>query len=672
MVNDEIKKRVKKLREEIRYHNHKYYIENNPEISDYEYDQLIRKLQRLEEKFPSLITPDSPTQRVGGTPLKEFPVVEHEIPMLSLDNAYSPEEVKEFEKRLQRLLPGEKSEYVAELKIDGVSISLIYEDGYLVRGSTRGDGRRGDDITMNLRTIKSIPLKIFGKVEGRIEVRGEVYMTRSGFRKVNKEREEKEEPLFANPRNAAAGSLKLLDPGLTARRPLNNFIYNLTATTSFPMPRTHWECLKVLKDWGFRINPNIKLCKNIKEAIDYWNSWTKRREDLDYDLDGIVIKVNFLSQQSRLGFTSKSPRWAIAYKFPAIEATTKIKDIIVQVGRTGALTPVAIFEPTLLSGTIVKRATLHNEDEIKRKDIRIGDTVIIEKGGDIIPQVVKVVESKRTGKERKFSMPEKCPVCGAKVVRLEGEAVARCIGSDCPAQLKERIAHYAQRSAMDIDGLGDKLIEQLVDKKIVKDIADLYKLDLSTLSSLERMGGKSSQNLLSQIEESKTRPLSRLIFALGIRYVGTRGARILSEHFSSLKELSETNPEELEAIPEIGPQTAHSLILFFQEERNRKLLKKLKDCGIQMGEKKVEKRREKTFLAGKKFVFTGALKHYSREQAKELVESSGGRAVSSVSKKVDYVVAGKDPGSKYEKAKKLGVKILSEEEFEDLIKERSL
>jgi len=672
MVSDEIKKRVEKLREEIRYHNHKYYIENNPEISDYEYDQLIRKLQKLEEKFPSLITSDSPTQRVGGTPLKEFPVVEHEIPMLSLDNAYSPEEVKEFEERLQRLLPGEKFEYVAELKIDGVSISLIYEDGYLVRGSTRGDGNRGDDITMNLRTIKSIPLKIFGKVEGRIEVRGEVYMTRSGFRKVNKEREEKEEPLFANPRNAAAGSLKLLDPGLTARRPLNNFIYNLTAATSFPMPRTHWQCLKVLKDWGFRINPNIKLCKNIKEVIDYWNSWTKRREDLDYDLDGIVIKVNLLSQQSQLGATSKSPRWAIAYKFPATEATTKIKDIIVQVGRTGALTPVAIFKPTLLSGTIVKRATLHNEDEIKRKDIRIGDTVIIEKGGDIIPQVIKVVESKRTGKEKKFSMPKKCPVCGAKVVRLEGEAVARCIGSDCPAQLKERIAHYAQRSAMDIDGLGDKLIEQLVDKKIVKDIANLYKLDLSTLSSMERMGGKSSQNLLSQIEESKTRPLSRLIFALGIRYVGTRGARILSEHFSSLKELSEVSPEELEAIPEIGPQTAHSLVLFFQEQRNKKLLKKLKDYGVQMGGKKVEKRREKTFLATKKFIFTGALKHYSREQAKELVEGLGARAVSSVSKKVDYVVAGEDPGSKYEKAKKLGVRILSEQEFEDLIKERSL
>lgn len=668
MVPREIKKRIEKLREEIRYHNYKYYIENNPEISDYEYDQLMRELQKLEKRFPSLVTSDSPTQRVGGAPLKEFPVVEHEIPMLSLDNAYSPEEVKEFEERLQRHLPGEEFEYVAELKIDGVSISLIYEDGYLIRGSTRGDGRRGDDITLNLRTIPSIPLKIFGKVEGRVEVRGEVYMTRSGFRKVNKEREEKEEPLFANPRNAAAGSLKLLDPRLTAQRPLNNFIYNLTATTSFPMPQTHWECLKVLKNWGFRINPNIKLCKSIKEVIDYWNSWTKRREDLDYDLDGIVIKVNFLSQQSRLGATSKSPRWAIAYKFPATEATTKIKDIIVQVGRTGALTPVAIFDSTPLSGTIVKRATLHNEDEIKRKDIRIGDTVIIEKGGDIIPQVVKVVESKRTGKERKFSMPEKCPVCGAKVVRLEGEAVARCIGLACPAQLKERIAHYAQRSAMDIDGLGDKLIEQLVDKKIVKDIADLYKLDLSILSSLERMGEKSSQNLLSQIKESKTRPLSRLIFALGIRYVGTRGARILSEHFSSIKELSEASSEELEAIPEIGPQTAHSLVLFFQEERNRELLKKLKDYGIQMGEKKVKEKKEKTFLAGKKFIFTGALKHYSREQAKELVENSGGRAVSSVSKKVDYIVVGKDPGSKYEKAKKLGVKILSEEEFEDLIK----
>ncbi|MCD6231864.1 NAD-dependent DNA ligase LigA [Candidatus Aerophobetes bacterium] len=668
MVSEEVKKRIEKLREEIRYHDYKYYVENNPEISDYEYDLLVRELKSLEERYPSLKSPDSPTQRVGGAPVEEFPVVEHEIPMLSLDNTYSSEEVKEFEERLYRYLPGEKFEYVAELKIDGVSISLIYEDGYLIRGSTRGDGRRGDDITGNLRTIKTIPLKLLKKVRGRIEVRGEVYMTRSGFREVNREREEKGEPLFANPRNAAAGSLKLLDPRLTARRPLNNFIYSLTMVTSFSMPSTHWECLKILRDWGFRVSSNIKLCKDIKEVIDYWNFWVKRREELDYDVDGVVIKVNSLSQQSRLGATSKSPRWATAYKFPATEATTRIRNIIVQVGRTGALTPVAILEPTLLSGTVVKRATLHNEDEIRRKDIRIGDTVIIEKGGDIIPQVVKVVESKRTGKEKKFSMPKKCPVCGANVMRLEGEAVARCIGSACPAQLKERIAHYAQRTAMDIEGLGNKLIEQLVDKKIVKDITDLYRLDLSLLSSLERMGKKSSQNLLSQIEESKKRPLSRLIFALGIRYVGRRGARILSEHFSSIEELSKASSEELEAIPEIGPRTARSIVLFFQEERNRKLLKKLKEYGVKMGEERGKKKVEKTLLSEKKFVFTGALKHYTREQAKELVESLGGRVVSSVSKRVDYVVAGKDPGSKYEKAKKLGVKILSEEGFENLIK----
>jgi len=668
MVSEEVKKRIEKLREEIRYHDYKYYVENNPEISDYEYDLLVRELKSLEERYPSLKSPDSPTQRVGGAPVEEFPVVEHEIPMLSLDNTYSSEEVKEFEERLYRYLPGEKFEYVAELKIDGVSISLIYEDGYLIRGSTRGDGRRGDDITGNLRTIKTIPLKLLKKVRGRIEVRGEVYMTRSGFREVNREREEKGESLFANPRNAAAGSLKLLDPRLTARRPLNNFIYSLTMVTSFSMPSTHWECLKILRDWGFRVSSNIKLCKDIKEVIDYWNFWVKRREELDYDVDGVVIKVNSLSQQSRLGATSKSPRWATAYKFPATEATTRIRNIIVQVGRTGALTPVAILEPTLLSGTVVKRATLHNEDEIRRKDIRIGDTVIIEKGGDIIPQVVKVVESKRTGKEKKFSMPKKCPVCGANVMRLEGEAVARCIGSACPAQLKERIAHYAQRTAMDIEGLGNKLIEQLVDKKIVKDITDLYRLDLSLLSSLERMGKKSSQNLLSQIEESKKRPLSRLIFALGIRYVGRRGARILSEHFSSIEELSKASSEELEAIPEIGPRTARSIVLFFQEERNRKLLKRLKEYGVKMGEERGKKKVEKTLLSEKKFVFTGALKHYTREQAKELVESLGGRVVSSVSKRVDYVVAGKDPGSKYEKAKKLGVKILSEEGFENLIK----
>jgi len=665
MVDDKIKRRVEELRELIHYHDYKYYVENNPEISDYEYDQLMRELKELEERYPSLRSPTSPTQRVGGEPVEGFPTVEHRIPMLSLDNTYSEEEIREFEARLHRELPGEKFEYVVELKIDGVSIALIYEEGVFARGATRGDGRRGDEVTSNLRTVRAIPLKLRKKVPGTVEVRGEVYMTLSGFREVNKEREEAGESLFANPRNAAAGSLKLLDPKITSRRPLDSFIYNLTESISVRIPSTHFESLQLLKEWGFKVNPHIKLCKDIQEVIDWCNVWLKKKDSLDYEVDGMVIKVNSISQQMRLGFTSKSPRWAIAYKFPAKQATTKIRDIIVQVGRTGALTPVAILEPTPLAGSTISRATLHNEDEIRRKDIRIGDTVILEKGGDVIPEVVKVVEGKRTGKERKFFIPRRCPVCGAEVVRLEDEAVARCIGSSCPAQLKERIAHYARRTAMDIEGLGDKLINQLVDKGLVHDIADLYKLDLTTLSSLERMGKKSAQNLLSRIERSKSQSLDRLIFALGIRYVGARGARILSEHFSSMDELAEATQEELEAISEIGPRTAQSIVLFFKEEKNRKLLEKLRKLGVQMG--KVEEKKEGGPLAGNKFVFTGSLERYSRDEAKELVERLGARVVSSVSKKVDYVVVGEDPGSKYEKAKTLGVKTLNEEEFRELI-----
>jgi len=666
MVSDKIKKRVEKLREEIHHHDYKYYVENNPEISDYEYDQLLRELKQLEEKYPSLKSPTSPTQRVGGQPVEGFPTIEHEIAMLSLDNTYSEEEVREYERRLHRELPGEEFQWVVELKIDGVSISLIYEDGEFVRGSTRGDGRVGDDITPNLRTIHTIPLKLRETLPGIIEVRGEIYMTKSGFREVNRERELNKEPLFANPRNAAAGSLKLLDPRITSKRPLNSFIYNLTQSTQIRMPPTHMECLTRIKKWGFRINPNYKLCRSIEEIINYHDFWMEKKEELDYDVDGMVIKVNSIDQQNRLGSTTKSPRWAIAYKFPAQQATTRIRKIIVQVGRTGALTPVAIFDPTFLAGTTITRATLHNEDEIKRKDIRVGDTVIIEKGGDIIPQVVKVIKEKRTGKEQIFSIPKTCPVCGAQVVRLPGEAVSRCIGSSCPAQLKEKIAHYAQRTAMDIDGLGDKLIEQLVDKKIISDISDLYRLDLSTLSSLERMGEKSSKNLLAQIERSKNQSLHRLIFALGIRYVGIRGAQILAEKFSSIDDLFSAPAEELESIPEIGPRTARAITSFFKEKRNQKLLQELKKLGVQMG-KKEKKEIKKNPLEGKKFVFTGSLSHYTRSEAQGIVEELGARAVNSVSKNIDYVVVGKEPGSKYEKAKRLGIKILNEEEFHELI-----
>ncbi len=666
MSSDEIKIKVEELREEIHHHDYKYYVENNPEISDYEYDQLVKKLKKLEEMYPSLQSLTSPTQRVGGMPVEGFPTVEHPIPMLSLENTYSEEEIREFERRLHRELPGEDFEYVVELKIDGVSISLVYENGNFLRGSTRGDGRRGDEITPNLKTIHTIPLKLRKKVPGRIEVRGEIYMTKSGFLSVNKERGKKGEPLFANPRNAAAGSLKLLDPRLTHQRPLDNFIYLFPHSTRVPIPSTHMECLKKLREWGFKINSHVKLCRSLGEVIDFSNSWVEKREELDYDVDGMVIKVNDIDQQIRLGSTTKSPRWAIAYKFPAKQATTIIRNIIVQVGRTGALTPVAVLDPTPLAGTTITRATLHNEDEIRRKDIRIGDTVIIEKGGDIIPQVVKVVESKRKGTEKKFSMPKSCPVCGAEVVRLEDEAVSRCIDSSCPAQRKEKIAHYAQRGAMDIEGLGDKLIEQLVDKGMASDVADLYGLDLDLLSGLERMGEKSSRNLLSQIEKSKSQSLSRLIFGLGIRYVGARGARILAQNFRSIEDLAKTGKEGLEVIPEIGPRTAQSIVWFFKEKKNKELWERLKKWGVRMKEEKEEK--GEIPLAGKKFVFTGSLMHFSRQEAKNLVERLGARAISSISKSVDYVVAGKNPGSKYERAQQLGVRILSEEEFMELIK----
>lgn len=666
MVSDKIRKKVTKLRNEIHYHDYKYYVENNPEISDYEYDQLLKELKDLEGMYPSLQSSTSPTQRVGGMPVEGFPTVEHPIPMLSLENTYSEEEIGEFERRLHRELPGEDFEYVVELKIDGVSISLLYEDGNFLRGSTRGDGRRGDEITTNLKTIHTIPLKLRKKVAGRIEVRGEIYMTKSGFLSVNKERKEKGEPLFANPRNAAAGSLKLLDPRITHQRPLDNFIYLFSYSTQVPIPSTHMECLKKSKEWGFKINRYVKLCKGIGEVIDFCNSWAEKREELDYDVDGMVIKVNNIDQQSRLSSTTKSPRWAIAYKFPAKQTTTTIRTIIVQVGRTGALTPVAVLDPTPLAGTTITRATLHNEDEIRRKDIRIGDTVIIEKGGDIIPQVVKVVESKRKGTEKKFSMPKSCPVCGAEVVRLEDEAVSRCIGSSCPAQLKEKIAHYAQRGAMDIEGLGDKLIDQLVDKGIISDVADLYGLNLDILSGLERMGEKSSGNLLSQIEKSKSQPLSRLIFAIGIRYVGVRGARILAQNFRSIEDLAKATQEELEVIPEIGPRTAQSIVWFFREKKNKELWGRLKKWGVQVKEEKEEK--GEIPLAGKKFVFTGGLERFSRQEANDLVERLGARAISSLSRSVDYVVAGENPGSKYEKAKSLGLNILTEKEFQEIIK----
>ncbi|PJB22137.1 MAG: DNA ligase [Euryarchaeota archaeon CG_4_9_14_3_um_filter_38_12] len=664
----DVKKRISELREEIRYHDRKYYVENNPVISDYEYDQLMEELKKLESEHPEYVTPDSPTQRVSGQPVEGFSSVKHKIPMLSLDNTYSSKELLDFDKRMKKFLGGEKPDYAVELKIDGVGVALIYENGVLVRGATRGDGSTGDDITSNIRTIKSIPLKLDianeTKPLANCEVRGEVYMTRKGFEALNKEKAKKGEPLFANPRNAAAGSLRQLDPKVVSKRNLDVFLYTLSYTKEGGY-KTHMECLEAMKKAGLKVNPNINKFSNIEDVIKYCDSWENKKETLDYETDGMVIKVESLEQQKRLGSTIKNPRWAVAYKFPPKQVTTKITDIVIQVGRTGALTPVAVLEPVELSGSTISRATLHNEDEIKRKDIRVGDTVFIEKAGEVIPEVIKPVKEKRTGKEKIFIMPKKCPVCNSDVVRPEDEAVSRCIGLSCPAQLKNSLHHFASRHAMNIDGLGPAIIDQLVDKKIVRDISDLYILKIDVLANLERMGEKSAQNLLDEINESKKNEFSRLLFGLGIRYVGRHIAKLLSENFSSIDEIMHAEKEKIEKIEGIGGIVAESIILFFRDEKNREIIEKLGKNGVSM-ESKVEK---KGLLSGKRFVFTGILEKYSRAEAEGIVESLGGSFTSSVSENVDFVVAGKDPGSKYEKAKKLGIAIISEEEFDKLVHE---
>ena len=667
---ERVKERVEELRELIRYHEYKYYVEDNPEITDYEFDQLMKELERLEAEHPELITPDSPTQRVGGQPAEGFPTVEHRVAMLSLDNTYSADELREFDERIKRLLPGERIEYVAELKIDGLGVALLYENGFLVRGATRGDGLHGEDVTGNLRTIRSIPLKLRedGSSVPVLEVRGEVYMPKSKLDEVNEERIKNGEPPFKNTRNAAAGSVRLLDPRITARRPLDIFIYTLSYVEGREF-QTHLEALKTLNRWGFRINPHTKLFDSIDDVIEYCREWERRRGELDYDIDGVVVKVNSLGQQRELGSTAKSPRWAVAYKFPASQAMTRIVEIKVQVGRTGVLTPVAVLEPVNLAGATITHATLHNEDEIRRKDIRIGDTVILERAGDVIPKVVAVVTEKRTGGERIFRMPERCPVCNGPVIRVEGEVAVRCTNIACPAQLKRRIQHFASRNAMDIEGLGKSLIDQLVEKGLVKDIADIYYLKREDLVELERMGEKSSENLLKAIEESKGRELSRLIFGLGIPFVGEKAAEILAQNYRSLDDLAKAKVDELVEIPEIGIKTAESIVQFFAQDSNRRVIEKLKAAGVKTSEEK-KAEEEEAILAGKSFVLTGALSSMTRSEAEEKIKRLGGRVTSSVSQKTDYVIVGDSPGSKYRRALELGIPILSEEEFLRLIGEK--
>ncbi len=659
---------VERLRKEIAYHDYRYYILNDPIITDAEYDKLMLRLKELEAKYPELITPDSPTQRVGGAPAPEFKKVRHEEPMLSLDNAFSREDLIAFDQRVKRWSGEDSIEYVAEHKIDGVSVSLVYEDGIFVLGATRGDGVVGEDVTANLRTIKTLPLRLIKELSGRLEVRGEVFMTKEEFARINKEREEEGLPLFANPRNAAAGSLRQLDPKITASRALDIFVYYLVNPEKWGIS-THWDALEFIKSLGFKINPYSRLCRNLDEVWKYCEEWEKKKGSLSYAVDGVVLKVNRIDLWRKLGATSKSPRWAIAFKFPPEEAITRVLNIVVNVGRTGVLTPVAILEPVHLEGTIVKRASLHNEDEIRRKDVRIGDWVIVRKAGEIIPEIVKVIKERRTGNEIEFKMPEKCPVCGASVVRPEGEVAYRCIGVNCPAQLKERIRHFASRDAMDIRGLGPAIIEQLVEKKLVRDLADIYYLTYDDLLSLERMGPKSASNLLKAIRDSKNRPLANLIFGLGIRYVGKVIAKILAEHFDTLDDLANASYSELVLIEGIGDKVARSIVGFFKEPQTISLIEKLRKAGVNLGKKIVKEEIKDNFFKGKKVVFTGELESFTRSEASKLLESLGAQVLNSVSKKVDLVIVGENPGSKYQKALSLGIRIMREDEFIDKLRE---
>jgi len=663
-------KRIGELRDLIEYHNRRYYQLDDPEISDAEYDRLMRELAELEAQHPDIDRSGSPTQRVGAAPLEKFRPVTHLTPMLSLGNAFSEQEMIEFHERLRRLL-GDRTDldFVAEPKIDGVAVNLVYETGRLAVGSTRGDGMTGEDVTQNLRTIRTLPLQMTPvpgrRFPARIEIRGEVYLEKEAFRRLNERRLSQGENAFANPRNAAAGSLRQLDPRITARRPLGIFCYGtgLVEGESF---RSHWDILQALREWGFPTNPNVRLARTIEDCIAYRRHIETIRDRLPYEIDGIVVKVNSLSLQDQLGMVSRSPRWAVAVKFAPTQAATVIEDIILGIGRTGVLTPVAVMKPVQVGGVTVTHATLHNEDEILKKGVHVGDTVIVQRAGDVIPEVVKVIESKRTGREKPFRMPERCPFCDSPVVRPEGEVAYRCVNPDCGAQLRERIKHFVSRNGMDIEGIGDKIVSRLLEAGIIRDAADLYRITKEQLLELERFADKSAENLIAAIAGSKRPPLERFLFALGIRHVGEYVAKILAKTFGSVPAIEAASQEELTAVEGIGPTIAESIYRFFRDPHQVRLVRKLEEAGVKP---MARKRPAAGALRGKTFVFTGGLKGLTREKAKEMVESLGGAAASSVSKKTDYVVAGEDPGSKYDKAKALGVTILDEEAFLRLISE---
>jgi DNA ligase (NAD+) len=668
-LNKELEKKVESLREKIRHHERLYYVLDQPEISDAEFDKLMQQLKDLEAEHPELITADSPTQRVGGKPREGFVKVPHSSPMLSLDNTYSEEELRAWERRVHELSGRKDVDYVCELKLDGMSLALIYEDGKLVRGITRGDGSIGEDVTLNVRTVRSVPLSIPKEklrkagIPTDFEVRGELLMPTASFKKINEERERNGLPTFANPRNFTAGTVRQLDSNITAERRLDYFPYILlqNGRTYFDH---HSKTLAALEAAGFKVNPNHKLVSSMDEVWAFIHRWEGRRDSLPYEIDGIVIKVDRVALQDELGFTGKAPRWAIAYKYAARAGITRLEDIRVQVGRTGKLTPVAMLAPVLIGGTTVRNATLHNMDEIERLGVKIGDWVQVERGGDVIPKVAKVIDDKDHPRGHKsFQMPEKCPVCGTKVVRTEGEVDYRCVNANCPAKLRETILHFASRGVMNIDGMGDALVNQLTDRGLVKNVADIYKLTKDDLLSLERMGDKSAQNILDEIENSKKLPLERVIYGLGIRMVGERTAQFLAEHFGSMESLESAGVEELQNVNEVGPRIAESIVEFFGIAANRKLVERLREADLTLTGKK---KQRGTKLAGKTFVLTGTLSHFTRDEAKKMIEDAGGKVTGSVSKKTDYVVAGADAGSKLDKAKELGVEVIDEKEMEEL------
>jgi DNA ligase (NAD+) len=664
------KQRIEELREIINYHNYRYYVLDSPEISDAEYDELMKELRQLESEHPELVTPDSPTQRIGAPPVEAFGVVEHPQPLLSLANAFSYEELAAWHKRVSNLLGGRQFDLVCEPKIDGLAVALTYVDGSLATGATRGDGYRGEDITQNLRTIRSIPLSVPREAPPRFEVRGEVYLPKAGFKKLNEERAKEELPLFANPRNAAAGSVRQLDSSITARRPLDIFIYGLGWAEGKAVPDTHWEIMQYLKSLGFKINPNIALRRSLDEAEKYHQSWAESREKFPYEADGIVVKVNSIALQQELGTVAHEPRWAIAYKFPAVQGTTKLRDIGINVGRTGSLNPYAVLEPVRVGGVVISSAALHNEEDIHRKDIRIGDWVVVQRAGEVIPEIVEPIVSRRTGKEKIFHMPSRCPVCGSEVIKPEGEAMHRCTNNACPSQALERIKHFVSRGAMDIDGVGEKLCQALFEAGLVKDAADLYHLTKEQLLGLERMADKSASNVLNSIAESKDRRLARVIFALGIIHVGEQYAELLAENFHSIDALAKASEEDLRSIRPIGPKIAESIVAFFRQEGNERIIEKLKEkkVGQGLGKRKAKAvKPEKLPFSGREFVFTGKLEFLSRSEAETKIKALGGKAGSDVTRKTSYVVVGADPGSKLGKAEKLGIKTLSEAEFLDFL-----